>query len=392
MVFNVTLAASPAISAFNVWVRFDPNVLSASSSSIDYSQNILGASAQVQSECINNQAIVGSCGKLDGLGVVNLGLFFLGNMTTSASGGLLYRITLTVLKVGFSQVHLLQVVLANGIKDESYTSAAVDGSFTNEKCGANYCTPPLAQFSFSPIQPSVGSTVTFNASLSRPTNANAVVANYTWFWDEICGAVATTQSVNVSLITHTFCNAQTYSVTLTVSDSLGIRWSITAPVQVVYVFVDVTYGGISLDHQFNVIPGTIVHITAGIVNNSTLPLNATLTVALDTGTQLGNESFSLSERGGARGTIGSLGPLPWDTTNYSPRVYRIDVKVSSNARQNVTTDKSTSTFVQLIVPQRGGNLSLSLFQTTGIGIIVIIGLAAGLARFRKRPSWESEPL
>ena len=387
----MTLSSSPSISGFDIWVRFDPRVLSATTTSIDYTGNVLGSSAQVESECINNQPVVGSCGKLDGQGVVNLGLFFLGNKTTTVSGGLLYRITLTVLKVGFSQLHLLQVVLANGVKDESYTSSPVDGLFTNKTCGSSYCTPPVASFFFSPKQPSVGSIVTFNASASRPTNLGARVANYTWFWDEICGAVATTQSINTSIIQHTFCNAQIYSVTLTVNDTLGILWSVTEPVQVVYVFIDVTYGGIALDHQFGVLPGTVVHITAGILNNSTAPVNATLTITLDTGKPLGRGNFSLSERGGARGTIGSV-PGTWDTTNYPPRVYRIDVRVNSDAHQNVTTDKSTSTFVQLVVPAPTGSLSLSLFQTTGIGIIVIIGLAAGLARFRKKPSWETEPL
>src|SRR5207249_6636526 len=84
--------------------------------------------------------------------------------------------------------------------------------------------------------------------------------------------------------------------------------------------------------------------------------------------------------------------VPWDTHGYSPRVYRIDIKVDSNVPQNVTSDKSASTFVQLIVSPPGGALSLSLFQTTGLGLIVLIGLAAGLARFRKKPSWEREPL
>jgi len=391
IVLNVTLAASPSISAFDVWVRFDPNVLSASASSIDFKGNILGSDGQVQSECINNEAVIGSCGKLDAQGVVNLGLYYLGNKTTSVSGGLLFRVTLTVLKIGFSQIHLLEVVLANGVMNTSYTSTKVDGLFTNEKCGLAYCTPPFVDFTVTPAQPAVGSIVTFNASASRPTNVNARVANYTWFWDEICNT-ATTQIVDVPTITHAFCNGQTYSVGLTVSDTLGIVWSITKPVQVVYVFVDVRYGGIDLDHQFGVYPGDVVHVTAAIVNNSTAPVNANLTIRLDTGVVLGTGSFNLSERGGPKGSSGTLGPIPWDTTNYIPRVYRIDVKVTSNVHQNVTTDKSTSTFVQVIVKPPSGNLSLSLFQTTGLGIIVIIGLAAGLARFRRRPSWEKEPL
>ncbi len=394
VVYNVTLTTSPLISGFNVWVQFDPNVLSASTSSIDYSGNILGSDAQVQSECINNQPVVGQCQDypLGAQGVVNLGMFYLGNKTNTVPGGLLYRLTLTVLKAGFSQIHLLEVVLVNGGKNENYVSTNVDGLFVNKNCGSTFCKPPHVEFTFSPIEPSLGSTVTFNASTSKATNANSQIANYRWFWGEICHAVATTQDTPDPIIPHTFCNAQNYPVALTVTDTQGISWVITKNVKVIYVFVDVTYGGIDVDHQFGVYVGTIVHVTAGIRNNSTLPVKANLTITLDTGKVLGNKTFNLSERGGAGATTGTLSLVPWDTNGYSPRVYRIDIKVDSNVPQNVTSDKSASTFVQLIVSPPGGALSLSLFQTTGLGLIVLIGLAAGLARFRKKPSWEREPL
>jgi len=392
----VNLATSPSISAFNVWVQFDPSVLSASTGAISYSGNVLGSDAHVQSECISNQAIVGDCQPypLGGPGVVNLGLYYLGSKTTSNStSGLLYSLTLTVVKsAGFSQLHILQVVLANGVQNLSYPSTTVDGFFTNKYCGSSFCKPPIVDFTYSPIQPSIGSTVIFNASISKAVNPNSLLVNYTWSWDEICSAVSSIQLVHIPIITHTFCNAQNYSVTLAVADSLGISWAITKSVQVVYVFVDVTYGTIDLDHRYNVYPGTVVHVTAGILNNSTLPARGNLTITLDTGLVLGNKSFALSERGGAGGTTGTLGPVRWDTTNYSPRVYRIEVRVSSNVPQNVTSDKSALAYVQLILSPPSGGLNLSLFQTTGLGVIILVGLAAGLARFRKKPSWETEPL
>jgi len=397
LVLNVSVAFTPSISAFDLWVQFNPNVLSASTSSIDYTGNILGSDAQVQSECINNEAVIGSCGSLDAQGVANLGLFLLGGRTTSVSAGLLFRLTLNVVKAGFSQLHLLEVVLANGVTNVKYDSDSAtvitqDGFFVNEFCGSTFCRAPSVDFTFLPVQPSIGATVTFNASASKATNPNAQIATYIWFWDEICHAVATTQPTPLPIITHVFCNKQIYHVSLTVSDTLGILWTRTEPVNVTYVFVDVSYGGIQLDHQYNVYPGTVVHITAGIRNNSTLPVNATLTITLDTGLFLGNKSFSLAEGGSGKSTTGTYDQVPWDTTNFSPRVYRIDVRVSSNAHQNVTNDKSTSTYVQLILQPQGGTLSLSLFQTTGLGIIVFVGALAGLARLRKKPSWEREPL
>jgi len=397
VIYNVTLAASPSISSFAVWIQFDPQTLQASNNAIGSSGNVLGSDAQVRSECINGEVVQGAnCQPypLSDNGVVSLELFTFGNKTTTVpTSGLLFQLTLTVVKAeGFSRIHILQVVLANGIKNESYPSTDVDGFFTNKHCGSTFCKPPLVDFTFSPVQPSLGSTVTFNASASKTPNVGAQISKYTWFWEEICHTVASIQDTSDPMIPHTFCNAQIYHVTLTVTDTLGISWAITKSIQVIYVFVDVTYGGIDLDHQFNVYPGTVVQIKAGIRNNSTLPLNATLTMTLDTGKTLGNGTFNLAERGGKGATTGTLGPVPWDTTDYAPRVYRIEIKVGSNVPQNVTTDKTASTFIQLVVRPPGGTFSLSLFQSTGLGLIVLIGLLAGLARFRKKPSWEREPL
>jgi len=397
VVYTVTLAAAPSINSFAVWVQFDPQVLHASNDAISSSGNVLGSAAQVRSECINGEVIQGAnCQPypLSDNGVVSLELFTLGNKTTTVpTSGLLFQLTLGVIQAeSFSRIHILQVVLANGVTAEHYGSTNVDGFFTNKHCGSTFCKPPVVDFTFSPTQPSVGSTVTFNASASKTVNANAQIAKYTWYWEEICRAVFTSQDTPDPIIPHTFCNAQTYHVTLTVTDTSGISWAITKPIVLVFVFVDVTYGGIVIDPQYNVYPGTVVHVTAGIRNFSTLPVNATLTMTLDTGTVLGNKTFKLSESGGTGASIGTFGPVPWNTTNYAPRVYRIDIKVDSNVPQNVTTDKLASTYVQLIVRPLGGSLSLSLFQTTGLGLIVLIGLLAGLARFRKKPSWEREPL
>src|SRR5207247_10367634 len=135
---------------------------------------------------------------------------------------------------------------------------------------------------------------------------------------------------------------QNYPVELTVTDTQGISWVITKNVKVIYVFVDVTYSGIDVDHQFGVYVGTIVHITAGIRNNSTLAVKANLTITLDTGKVLGNKTFNLSERGGAGATTGTLSLVPSDTTGYSPRAYRIDITVDSNVPQNATSDKSAT--------------------------------------------------
>ena len=182
-------------------------------------------------------------------------------------------------------------------------------------------------------------------------------------------------------------------MTLLVNDTLGITWAVTKVVTVQYVWVDVTYTEIGVDRQFNVLPGTVVHIAASVVNNSTLPAPATLTISLDTGIVLASQQFNLTARGTPLGNSGKVGPVAWDTTGYPVRAYRINIAVHSPVPQNLTRDKSASTFVQLIYSQPpGGLLSFSLLASSGVSILVIVALVAGLSRFRRKPSWETEPI
>ena len=408
--FTVTIANSPPLKGFNVYVSFDPNVLTASNTAIDSNGNILQSvtsSTITESECITGQpAPGGACtnGGLDGPGVVNLGIVFQGNFSTpNNTNGLLYHLALTVnapvsgqIDPGATQIHIVKVELANSTQGAiPYTTS--DAFFTNRYCsGQNLCTPPVVNMTYTPPLPSIGTNVTFSAVGSHATNSSVAIGLYQWSWgSEICHAVAGVQVFYPpsSTVYHVFCNARDYDVTLLVNDTLGIKWEVTRVVTVQYVWVDVTYNGIGVDRQFNVLPGTVVHISASVVNNSTLAAPATLTIRLDTGLILANQPFNLTARGTPLGTSGKVGPVSWDTTGYPVRAYRINVVVNSPVPQNLTRDKQASTFVQLIYPQpSGGLLSFSLLESSGVSILVIVALVAGLSRFRRKPSWETEPI
>lgn len=409
--FNVTIANSPPLNGFNVYVSFDPRVLSASLTSIDSNGNILQSvtsSTITSSECISGQAAPGGAcnnGGLDGPGVVNLGKSFQGNFSTpNNTNGLLYHLALTVnatvagkINPGATQIHLLKVELSPANSTLGAIPAITsDAFFTNRYCsGQILCTPPFVNLTYTPPQPSIGTNVTFSAVGSFATNG-AAIGLYQWSWgSEICRAVASEQVFYPpnSIVHHIFCNAQDYDVTLLVNDTLGITWRVTRVVSVQYVWVDVTYSGIGVDRQFNVLPGTVVHISASVINNSTLSAPATLTISLDTGTILASQSFNLTARGSTLGTSGKVGPVAWDTTGYPVRAYRINIVVYSPVPQNFTRDKRASTFVQLIYSQPpGGLLSFSLLASSGVSILVIVALVAGLSRFRRKPSWETEPI
>jgi len=101
--FTVNIANSPPLIGFNVYVSFDPRVLTAPYTSIDSNGNILQSitsSIITSSECITGQAAPGGActnPQLDGPGVVNLGIAFQGNFSTpNNTNGLLYHLALTV--------------------------------------------------------------------------------------------------------------------------------------------------------------------------------------------------------------------------------------------------------------------------------------------------------
>jgi len=410
--FTVTIANSPPLKGFNVYVSFDPNVLTASLTSIDSNGNILQSvtsSIITSSECIAGQAAPsGACNnpQLDGPGVVNLGIAFQGNFSTpNNTNGLLYHLALTVnpqvsgqVDPGASQIHIAKVELSPANSTLGAVSAITsDAFFTNRYCSDQIlCSPPVVNLTYTPPRPSIGTNITFTTAGSHPTNSGAAIGFYQWSWGgEICHAVAGVQVFYPpnSTVYHVFCNAQDYDVTLLVSDTLGITWTVTKVVTVQFVWVDVTHSPIDIDNRFNVLPGTVVHVSASVINNSTLPAPATLTMSLDTGTILASQSFNLTARGTPLGTSGKVGPVAWDTTGYPVRAYRINIVVYSPVHQNLTRDKQASAFVQLIYSQpSGGLLSFSLLESGGVSILVIVALVAGLSRFRRKPSWETEPI
>jgi hypothetical protein len=126
---------------------------------------------------------------------------------------------------------------------------------------------------------------------------------------------------------------------------------------------------------------------------------------------LNSSFFSLASQGvvNASATMNAV----WNTTGLTPRVYSIFVTISDLATPGCATGKlclmgnvnatylhendpsstlSKTVYVLMLSPQVSGGFSLSLLQTTGLGILVLVGVGAGLARFMKRPSYETEPI
>lgn len=96
--------------------------------------------------------------------------------------------------------------------------------------------PPIANFTYSPEQPHVGETVTFNASTS--TSNGGFIVNYTWDFGD--GSTA-----SGALITHVYNSAATFIVALNITDNEGL-WGIQTKLITIQkstntIFVDIRY-------------------------------------------------------------------------------------------------------------------------------------------------------
>jgi len=83
--------------------------------------------------------------------------------------------------------------------------------------------PPTASFTFSPTNPQVGTSVSFDGSGSH--DPDGWIAGYTWdFGDGTSGSGATTS--------HTYTSTGAYTARLTVTDNDGASATATAQIQV----------------------------------------------------------------------------------------------------------------------------------------------------------------
>ncbi|MCJ7571252.1 MAG: PKD domain-containing protein, partial [Candidatus Thermoplasmatota archaeon] len=85
-------------------------------------------------------------------------------------------------------------------------------------------TNPIAGFSYTPEEPSIGDEITFDASSSFDPNGNIV--NYEWFFGD--GDTSTGK-----ITTYTYTQWEEYSVTLTVTDNDGKTDSVTKAITMI---------------------------------------------------------------------------------------------------------------------------------------------------------------
>lgn len=120
--------------------------------------------------------------------------------------------------------------------------------------------PPIASFSYSPVNPAVNETVTFNASASYDPDGN--ITSYNWSFGDGNIADTTTEAI----ITHSYASVGEYTVNLTLTDNEGATNRTSKTIK---VFSNLTY--------FDTEAGTYPSI-AGI-HNGTITMTHTVNVS-----------------------------------------------------------------------------------------------------------------
>jgi len=233
----INVTGSPAINAVDVVLAFDTHVLHASS--LNFSTNVLAQSIYptfIVRDCLDglpaNNGPSGLCGQDDGPGIVSFAESILGGNTSNNTQGNIFFLTFSVNTTApvFSQIQIRQATL--GLGGTSIPVKTIDGYYTSRSCAGVPCTPPSINFSWTPLTPIANQVVNFDASASR-ASPNAVITDYRWLFDDPFGLVPVRDGGSNSTTSYLFTHSGRYSVTLTITDSDGLRWSKTLIVAVV---------------------------------------------------------------------------------------------------------------------------------------------------------------
>jgi parallel beta-helix repeat protein len=134
----------------------------------------------------------------------------------------------------------------DGIGDSAYLITQVPGSEAEDNFDYYPLThafalytvgnePPVAAFSFAPLEPLVDQPVTFDASLSFDTDG--AVSSYGWDFGD--GATDTSE---VAFVTHAYSAATDYTVTLTVIDNAGASSTVSHVITVRHAIYNLRTG------------------------------------------------------------------------------------------------------------------------------------------------------
>jgi hypothetical protein len=384
--FGVYLNDSPPLNLFSVSIQYNHVILHAASvNSTGDALNSTGA-ASILYYCIDGVNQVSSSASclpgIDGPGVVTYSLVLLGGESGFITNGLLFHVTFNIVGSGLAQLHMLSVGLFNSGSAVSTTST--DGFFANGNCGSTVCRPPSVNVTLTPATFSVGRLGTFNATVVL-NNPDDTVLSYTWDFGLTTATSTGTQVTTVPYVQHAYQNAGTFLATVEIEDTYNVFWTASIIVNVTTLYISLVASQPKVNPQQMVIPGTPVFISASISNNSTVPENATFSITVDGTLFLKNSTRLTLAAAGGEATLNTV----WNTTGFTPEAYAITVIIPVVPSENKTAGNIASSYVLLVSAPSSG---LTILETTGLGVLVLVGVVVVLSRFMRKPSYEQEPL
>ena len=356
--FNISVANMPAFSSWDISVKVgDDSVLNPAT--INLIENF-GGTASVFANCVDGGG--SGCGSNDGAGVAHSAVASLG---ASDTGNVtLFSVTFNSLAPTGSPSYTFVTILSpnqvSQVSDPSGNPIPVDA------VGATYgqtASAPVADFSWRPVNPYQGDTVTLNGTLSYDPSGGSIT---TYYW--------TCQCPHLPIVTLSFSSSGNQSISLTVVDNKGLRSATKTHLIEVRqrIIFDLKMGELDISQYNFIIPGTLVKLSATVANDGNLPVGS-FNVTVKTGdVLLGVGRYNATQSGNL--TIGQLytSHYTWDTTGFKPGSYSVSATVSTLPLDNYTLDKTITIDVRLIEPIGATLIPFTAAVLGGIVVAVIV--------------------
>ena len=219
--------------SISVELSYNPHVLNSPSGHLDYSTNVFSQASfpeVILRDCLDgipaNNGPSSYCGSDDRPGRVSFAEVILGGTTPNGTSGNIFVLTLTanITAPEFSLINIDQTVLGNGSTQIQTTN--IGGYYTSLSCGGTPCSLARASFIWFPKHPVAGSIVTFDGSSSL-ASGGATITDYFWTFGDAYGLRPYHDSGTNSTVSYIYSVAGSYSATLIMTDSDGVKASST---------------------------------------------------------------------------------------------------------------------------------------------------------------------
>ena len=231
--------------------------------------------------------------------------------------------------------------------------------------------PPVASFTFSPTEPVVDETVTFDASASA--DPDGTIVSYSWDFGDDTTEVYEDENLTATT-THTYTAAGTYAVTLTVTDNDDLNYTATTDVTVILHDIAITNVTAS---PSTVKIGELVSINVTVVNEGTENETFNVTVYYNN-TVIGAQFITELASGASQ-----LLTFSWNTSDVSAGTYTIKALATPVTDETDTNDNTFTDVIVTIETSTSQDILIYVAAAAGVTAIIIVAVAIYLLKIRK---------